>query len=309
MSSKNGQSNKIIYVVIPVLALLVGYSVYTEFAPKKDTPVSKVEDNLFDVPVKNDSVSTNRAEAYKEKWKREKELSRKVENDEDFFDLDRKEPAKVDEMFKEEPVKEVQSKPIEKPKVVFKYIEKPQVTVAPSKEPEPVKKSKRFVEISRTGNMGQADVVNDKPSLGRMVQCKAIVHNDQKLFNGSSIVLRLTEDLRLENAVVPKHSFVTGIVSFGSQRATVVVHGVSYNDKAHNVQLKAFDARDGVEGLYIPGGTSQDASNDVLNDVVTTATRAINVPLLQRSATSIGQRKVNEQSVNFTNGYEVILKN
>ena len=309
MSNKASQNNKVIYLIIPVLVLLVGYSLYTEFAPKQTAPVSKVEENLFDVPVKKDSVSTNRAEAYKAKWKREKEISRKVENDEDFFDLDKKEPAKVDEMFKEEPVKEVKSKVIEKPKVIVKYVEKSQTVVAPAKEPEPVKKSKRFVDVSKTGNMGQSDPIIDKASSVRQIQCKAIVHNDQKLFNGSSIVLRLTEDLRLENATVPKHTFVTGIVSLGSQRATVTVQGVSYNDKAYNVSLKAFDARDGVEGLYIPGGTSQDASKDVLNDVVSTATRAINVPILQRSATNIGQRKVNEQSVNFTNGYEVILKN
>jgi hypothetical protein len=168
---------------------------------------------------------------------------------------------------------------------------------------------KRFIAGSTSaGNMGE-EVQTAKGLEKSMINCKALVHNEQSIFNGGPIVFRLLDDMVIGDVTVPRNSFVTGIVNFSTQRAFVLVNSVNVKGIGHSVKLSAFDGKDAVEGLYIPGGTSQDISKDVLNDGVSTVTRKLGVPLLERTLSNAGQRKIAEQSIIFPSGYEVILKN
>ena len=309
-------SKKILIIFVPVILLIFGYVYYSDYM----TPTQEKKQNdtgeFADVKVARDTVLKNRLDRYKAKWEREKGLTRKVENEDDFFGDEIKKDSvrpsqaqpKDNEEFvvAEKPKQETKERIVYRDRPVTKAIEE-QVKVVPEEKI----KGKRFVKTDPfKGNMG-GTASKDKadPSGGvATVSAKAIIHNDQKILSGGVVTMRLTEDLMLGTVTVPKNSFITGTVSFNDQRAVILVSSVSVNNRIYAAGLRAYDANDGIEGIYIPGGTSQDASKDVLNDVVSTATQSVNVPILGRTGQNVGRRKVNEPSVNFTSGYEIILK-
>lgn len=309
-------NKKLLIIFVPVIVLIMGYVYYTDYYTPGTQEVVAEQGEFAEVKNSRDTVLKSRLERYKEKWEREKGLSRKVVNQDDFFGEEIKKDS-VKPTAKEAIENFIEPTETDKPKTVIVYrdrepIKKEVVRDEPKKEDPVIAKNQgRYVKKEEPfkGNMGNVSSEDkNKATSNNAVSAKAIMHNEQKIFSGGAVILRLSDDLKLPNVTVPRNTFVTGTISFADQRALVTITTVTVNERIYNANLRAYDANDGVEGIQIPGGTEQEVSRDVLNDVISTATQQVKVPILNRQGSNAGRRKVNEQSIVFPSGYQVILK-
>ena len=308
------KQNKFIIILLPAFVLFMVYIIWKDYWPKGNTDSErKLDDEIFDVAVdRGDSVPKRTTDLYKKKIVKKAELARKVENTDNFFAEEvKKDPGAERDKLELAPQGVEATKVEEKSKVVIVYRERPaqKKQRADSVSINPMPKEKCFL----TGDLFKGNVGTEskdgKDAIGSSISATAVIQYDQKVINGSDVTIRLTQELVLPNVTIEKNSFLSGRITFGDQRATIVVTNIVKANQSFPVLLRAYAAADGVEGIAIPGATNQQISNDVLNATVQEATRKINAPLLNRSTASAGNRKVNEQSVIVPAGYELILKN
>lgn len=92
---------------------------------------------------------------------------------------------------------------------------------------------------------------------------KAIIDEDVKATDGSRIRLRLLDDIEINEAVVPKGSYLYATMSgFSSQRVKGNVNSIMVDDELLKVSLSLYDT-DGIEGLYVPSSSFRETTKDV----------------------------------------------
>jgi conjugative transposon TraM protein len=80
----------------------------------------------------------------------------------------------------------------------------------------------------------------------------AVIHETQTLVAGSTVKLRLTNDVYINGMLIPKDNFVFGVASLNGERLTIKISSVRYHNSIYPVDLSVYDM-DGAEGVYIPG--------------------------------------------------------
>lgn len=89
---------------------------------------------------------------------------------------------------------------------------------------------------------------------------KAIIDEDVKATDGSRIRLRLLDDIEINEAVVPKGSYLYATMSgFSSQRVKGSVNSIMVDDELLKVSLSLYDT-DGIEGLYVPSSSFRETT-------------------------------------------------
>ena len=92
---------------------------------------------------------------------------------------------------------------------------------------------------------------------------KAIIDEDIKAVDGSRVRLRLLDDIEINEAVLPKGSYLYAIMSgFGSQRVQGNVSSVLIDDEIVKISLSIYDT-DGLEGLYVPSSSFRETTKDI----------------------------------------------
>jgi len=89
---------------------------------------------------------------------------------------------------------------------------------------------------------------------------RAVIQEDQTLVSGSTVKLRITEEISLNGIVVPKDQLVYGIASLNGERLKITIQHIRISDQILPVNLKIHDA-DGLEGIRIPGSIAKDVSS------------------------------------------------
>ena len=92
---------------------------------------------------------------------------------------------------------------------------------------------------------------------------KAIIDENIKAVDGSRVRLRLLDEIEINEVIVPKGAYIYAIMSgFGSQRVKGNVKSIMVDDNIIKVNLSLYDT-DGLEGLYVPGGSFRETTKDV----------------------------------------------
>jgi conjugative transposon TraM protein len=92
---------------------------------------------------------------------------------------------------------------------------------------------------------------------------KAIIDEEIKAVDGSRVRLRLLDDIEINDAFLPKGSYLYATMSgFGSQRVKGAVKSILVDDEILKVNLTLYDT-DGLEGLYVPGSNFRDTGKDI----------------------------------------------
>lgn len=87
---------------------------------------------------------------------------------------------------------------------------------------------------------------------------EAVVHETQTLVLGSTVKMRLINDIYINGILIPKNNFIYGIASLENERLNIVIASVRFKNNLLPVALQVYDM-DGVTGIYIPGAVSKDA--------------------------------------------------
>ncbi len=143
----------------------------------------------------------------------------------------------------------------------------------------------------------------------------AVVHNDQVVEAGSTVKLRLLQDVQLEGHLIPRNSFLYGVCSMSGNRLSIAATSVQYQGNLLPVSLKAFDI-DGGEGLNIPGSIDRDALKQGAAQGVSGADLLTMSPSLGAQAAGIAiqtgkaltGRKIKTVKIHLKANYQLLLK-
>lgn len=129
-----------------------------------------------------------------------------------------------------------------------------------------------------------------------------VVDGDQVVKAKSRLRMRLTKAATINGKTILKNTVLFGFISFQPNRALIEIQTINH----HPAKLKAFDLQDGTEGIYVENNFRAEATNEVLDDVISD----INIPTVPQVAgiTKILKRSNRNVKVTVLNNYKLILK-
>jgi len=145
---------------------------------------------------------------------------------------------------------------------------------------------------------------------------QAVIHEDQEIVTGSVIKLRLLDSISVKGNLIPKNEFLYGVASVSGERLKIHIPTLRYRNSILTVSLSAFDL-DGLEGLYIPGAITRDASKSGADDAIQSMQLMTLDPSFSAQAASAGiqaakglfHKKVRQVRVKVKAGYQMLLRN
>jgi conjugative transposon TraM protein len=150
-------------------------------------------------------------------------------------------------------------------------------------------------------------------STGRAIE--AVIHETQTVVSGSTVKLRLTDDIYVNGILIPRNNFIYGTASLQNDRLGISINSVRYENNLSPVALEVYDL-DGLAGIYIPGSVSRDVAKSSAEQGLQNVELSTLNPSLATQATSAGiqatksllTKKVKLVKVTLQAGYKVLLK-
>ncbi|MCT8339030.1 conjugative transposon protein TraM [Altibacter lentus] len=129
-----------------------------------------------------------------------------------------------------------------------------------------------------------------------------VVDGDQIVQANTRLQMRLTKSATINGKLMPKNTPIFGFISFQPNRALIEIENI----KHHPTKLKAFDLQDGSEGIYVENNFREEATREVLDDVI----GDINIPSVPQvgGLTQVFRRSNRRVKVTVLNNYRLILK-
>lgn len=162
---------------------------------------------------------------------------------------------------------------------------------------------------------GFYSVTNDKNDQEQQNVISAVVHETQTLVSGSTIKLRLTEDIAINNIVIPKDNFLYGRVMLNGERLMIKLSGIRVKKSVLPVELSVIDI-DGIDGIYIPGAIARDVAKESTDRAIQDVdfgsySNSIGVQAAGaglEAAKTLFSRKVKLIKVTVKAGYKLLLR-
>ena len=158
--------------------------------------------------------------------------------------------------------------------------------------------------------------LNDEPLIyDQQNAVLAVVHETQTLVNGSTVKLRLLNDVFVNSVLIPKNTFLFGTADLNGERLDIRIKSIRFRNSLFPVDLSACDM-DGMDGIYIPGAIGRDVAKQTLDR----SSQAIDFTALNPSigaqAAGVGieaaktllGRKAKLVKVTVKAGYQVLLR-
>ncbi len=144
---------------------------------------------------------------------------------------------------------------------------------------------------------------------------EAVIPETQILVSGSTIKLKLLNDVRINGHLIGKNQFLFGTTSLSNERLKIQFSSIRYGKNILPVSLEAFDL-DGLAGIYIPGSISRDVAKQSTDQAIGSIGINSLDPSIGAQAAGAGiqaaktllSRKVKLIKVTVKAGYKVLLK-
>lgn len=88
---------------------------------------------------------------------------------------------------------------------------------------------------------------------------KACIHGDQTVVTGSTVRMRLLEDVTVAGMKIPANILFYGVATLGASRLDVVVSSLKVGDNINPVSFVIYD-NDAMEGLNLPNNLKASAA-------------------------------------------------
>src|SRR5690606_10381870 len=96
---------------------------------------------------------------------------------------------------------------------------------------------------------------------------EAVIHDTQELVTGSTVRLRLRNDITINGRLVPRDQFLYGTCSINGERLTIEITSIRTGNSLLPVSLSVYDL-DGLEGIHIPGAITRDAAKEASDNAL-----------------------------------------
>lgn len=155
----------------------------------------------------------------------------------------------------------------------------------------------------------------DEESIPKGNTIQATIHEDQDIVSGSVIKLRLLDSIHVDGVLIPRNRFVYGVATIDDERLKINIASLRYQNSILPIALSAYDL-DGLEGLFIPGAITRDASKDGVNDAIQSLQVMSLDPSLSAQVAGAGvdaakglfRKKVKQVRVKVKAGYQLLLR-
>lgn len=155
---------------------------------------------------------------------------------------------------------------------------------------------------------------NAQPDAGQPA-IAAVIHENQELVSGSTIKLRLTDDVFINGILIPKNNFVFGTAALDGDRLRIQINSVRYQNNLFPVSLAVFDL-DGIDGIHVPGAITRDAAKQSGDRAIQSIGMTTFDQSIGAQAASAGielgrnllSKKVKLIKVSVKAGYQVLLR-
>ncbi len=144
---------------------------------------------------------------------------------------------------------------------------------------------------------------------------QAVIHETQTIVDGSTVKLRLVNEVFINGVRIPKDNFLFGIASLRGERLSIKINSVRFGNSLFPVELSVYDM-DGLDGIYIPGAITRDVAKQSADRSMQTIGLTSLDPSWAAQAASAGieaaktlfSRKVKLIKVTVKAGYQVLLR-
>ena len=137
---------------------------------------------------------------------------------------------------------------------------------------------------------------------------KAIIDENIKAVDGSRVRLRLIDDVKINEVVVPKGSYLYATMSgFGSQRVKGNVTSIMVDGEIIKVNLALYDT-DGLEGLYVPSSQFRETTKDVGSGALSNTSTLTNTTTSGNSLASWGAQAISNAVQKSSNAVSKAIK-
>jgi conjugative transposon TraM protein len=144
---------------------------------------------------------------------------------------------------------------------------------------------------------------------------EAVFPETQVLISGSTVKLRLLDDIRIAGHLISKDQFIYGIATLNGERLKIQFSSVRAGNDILPVSLEAYDL-DGLAGIYIPGSLDRDIAKQSSDQALSAMTLTSLDPSIGAQAAGAGiqaaktllSKKIKLVKVTIKAGYKVLLK-
>ena len=157
----------------------------------------------------------------------------------------------------------------------------------------------------------------DEPVLadGAQNAIQAVIHETQTLVAGSTVKLRLVNNVYINGMLIPKDNFLFGEATLSGERLGIKIGNIRYQNSLFPVELSVYDL-DGMLGIYIPGAITRDVAKQSADRTIQGIGLTTLDPSLGAQAASAGieaardmiSKKVKLIKVTVKAGYQVLLR-
>lgn len=168
---------------------------------------------------------------------------------------------------------------------------------------------------NKPASFAPPSAIDNKHALDLSSAIEAVIHQDQDIVSGSVVKIRLSDSISVNGALIPKNEFVYGIAEVDEERLKITIASMRYKNSILPVSLSAYDL-DGLEGLYIPGAISRDASKKGVDDAIQSLQIMTMDPSVSAQVAGAGiqaakglfGKKVKQIRVKVKAGYKLLLR-
>lgn len=119
--------------------------------------------------------------------------------------------------------------------------------------------------LAQNGFFGLDDETHQTNEVSNAIE--AVIHDTQELVAGSTVKMRLLNDINIKGRLIPKDQFIYGVCSINGERLTIEVSTIRTANSLLPVSLEVYDL-DGLPGIYIPGAITRDAAKQASDDAL-----------------------------------------
>ncbi|MBF9252128.1 conjugative transposon protein TraM [Pontibacter sp. 172403-2] len=158
--------------------------------------------------------------------------------------------------------------------------------------------------------------LNDIAALNNLQNAiEAVIHETQTVVNGSTVKLRLVNDIYINGVLIPKDNFLFGTASLNGERLSIKINSIRFQNSLFPVELSVYDM-DGMDGIYIPGAITRDVAKQSADRAfqgfgMTTLDPSLGAQVASagiETARSLLSKKVKLIKVTIKAGYQVLLR-
>lgn len=148
----------------------------------------------------------------------------------------------------------------------------------------------------------------------------ACIHEEQKVTDGQSLRMRLTEPLIAGKTFIPENTIITGHAKIQGERLEIKVSTIEYDGEIIHVEMTVYDS-DGQQGINIPGSLELNAAKEIAANMGSNLGSTINISqqsagqqlmtdmgrgLIQGTSQYLG-KKFRTVTVTLKEGYKLML--